>query len=259
MRTERIYPGAADYPPRWAARAQAFRESLGERARQIAYGRSERHRTWLFEPEGASKGLAIFVHGGYWMRFDPSFWSPLAAGMLQHGWTVAMPGYTLCPDVRIAGITAEIGQAIRHVSGLVPGPLRLAGHSAGGHLVTRMVCTNSPLGSLVPKVERVLSISGVHDLRPLMRTEMNKSLRIDLGEANAESPALLMPIEGVRLTCWVGADERPEFVRQNALLANVWTGLGAQTQAYEELGRHHFDVIEGLEHADSVLTAAWLE
>ena len=48
------------------------------------------------------------------------------------------------------------------------------------------------------------------------------------------------------LTCWVGSAERPEFVRQNALLANIWTGLGAQTCTIEEPGRHHFDVIDGL-------------
>ena len=44
----------------------------------------------------------------------------------------------------------------------------------------------------------------------------------------------------------VGAGERPEFIRQNALLANIWTGLGAQTCTVEEPGRHHFNVIDGL-------------
>jgi len=70
---------------------------------------------------------------------------------------------------------------------------------------------------------------------------------------------LLQPLEGARLTCWVGADERPEFVRQNALLANIWTGLGAETRVVEEPGRHHFDVIEGLTDPGSPLMRAWMD
>jgi len=31
------------------------------------------------------------------------------------------------------------------------------------------------------------------------------------------------------MTCWVGSAEVRNFIRQNALLANIWTGLGAQT------------------------------
>ena len=62
----------------------------------------------------------------------------------------------------------------------------------------------------------------------------------------AESPALQEPRNGVPVTCWVGAAERPEFRRQNALLANIWTGCGVATRAVEEPDRHHFDVIDGL-------------
>ena len=82
------------------------------------------------------------------------------------------------------------------------------------------------------------------------------SLRLDDAEASAESPALLTPVEGARLTCWVGAGERAEFIRQNALLANVWTGLGAATAIVEEADRHHFNVIDGLMQPDHPLTRA---
>ncbi|TIM18646.1 MAG: alpha/beta hydrolase, partial [Mesorhizobium sp.] len=90
------------------------------------------------------------------------------------------------------------------------------------------------------------SISGVHDLRPIMRTEMNAILAIDEAEALAESPALLRPMDGVRITCWAGGGERAEFLRQNALLANIWTGLGAATSTVVEPDRHHFSIVDGL-------------
>jgi acetyl esterase/lipase len=172
---------------------------------------------------------------------------------------VAVPGYTLCPGIRVSGITRQIGAALRRAAELVPGPIRLAGHSAGGHLVGRMLCADAPLPEDVARrIEHTVSISGVHDLRPLLRTRLNDALRLDHAEARAESPALATPREGARITCWVGADERPEFVRQSALLADVWAGLGARTRAVEQAGRHHFDVIDGLTDPEGPLTRALL-
>lgn len=59
----------------------------------------------------------------------------------------------------------------------------------------------------------------------MLSTAMNARLAIDEAEAMAESPALLRPMRNARITCWVGGNERSEFLRQNALLANIWTGL----------------------------------
>ncbi|MND02281.1 hypothetical protein D3C83_216030 [compost metagenome] len=61
------------------------------------------------------------------------------------------------------------------------------------------------------------------------------------------------------MTCWVGARERPEFLRQNALLANIWTGLGAGMAECVAEGRHHFDVIEDLANPESGLVDALLD
>jgi hypothetical protein len=110
-----------------------------------------------------------------------------------------------------------------------------------------MISATSPLSDPVrARIRHTLSISGVHDLRPMLKTAMNADLRIDAAEAQTESPALLEPWPDARVTCWVGSAERPEFIRQNALLANIWTGLGVRTRTIEEPGRHHFDVIDGL-------------
>ena len=211
----------------------------------------------LFRPDGDTKGLVVFVHGGYWKAFDKSSWSHLAAGPLARGWAVAMPGYTLCPDARIAQITMQVGRAIAEAARRVDGPIRLIGHSAGGHLVSRMGCVDAPVASEVQtRIQRVVSLSGLHDLRPLTRTTMNDTLRLDHAEARAESPALLDPLPSLDLVAWVGSDERPEFLRQNLLLATAWAGLAARVRAIEEPGRHHFDVIVGLEEPESPLTKA---
>lgn len=253
-------PDGESFPPRWRRDAAAFRTEVGSRARLgIPYGEAPAERLDLFLPEGAPVGLAVLVHGGYWQRFGRSDWSHLAAGGVARGWAVAVPGYTLCPGIRVGGITRQIAAAVGHAAALVDGPIRLAGHSAGGQLVSRMLCTDAALPeTIAARIEHTVSISGVHDLRPLLRTRLNDALRLDDDEARAESPALATPREGARITAWVGADERPEFVRQNALLANIWTGLGARTAAFEEQGRHHFDVIDGLTDPESPLLRALL-
>ncbi len=243
--------GAETYPPRWRERAAAFRKELeaaGRARLACPYGDGERAVYDLFLPEGTPGGLAVYVHGGYWKAFGRSEWSHLAAGALARGFAVAMPSYPLCPAVRIAEITRHVGQFLDAVAAEVSGPIRLSGHSAGGHLVTRMICTDSPLSeATAARIDRVLSISGVHDLRPLLKTQMNEILALDLAEARAESPALLEPQGDAALTCLVGGDELPEFRRQNTLLASAWRGLGLRTAAIEAPGRHHFDVIDALE------------
>jgi arylformamidase len=255
-------PGGDRWPAAWVQPAQAYRDALqadGRATLDIGYGEGARNRFDLFRPEGPPKGLVVFVHGGFWKALDKSFWSHLARGPVERGYAVAMPSYTLCPAVRIADITREIGAAVARAAAMVEGPLFLTGHSAGGHLVTRMISSTSPLPENVrARIGHTVSISGLHDLRPLMKAAMNAELRIDEAEALAESPALLEPMPDARVTCWVGSAERPEFVRQNALLANIWIGLGATTCVVEEPGRHHFDVIDGLADPDHQLTRSLL-
>lgn len=243
-------PGAASYIRNWPKRADRFRKRLVKAGRaelDIPYGSAPRNRMDLFRPKGEPAGLFVFIHGGYWMRFDKSFWSWLAEGPLARGYAVAMPSYTLCPDITISGITREIGEAIAHAAGMVEGPVILAGHSAGGHLAARMICNKSPLKqSVQARITHTMPISPVSDLRPLVCLKLNEVLGLTNVEAQKESPALLTPLPNAKVTCWVGAAERAEFVRQNALLANIWHGLGARIQCVEEADRHHFDVVNGL-------------
>ena len=247
-------PGGDAYPARWTKRAAGFRENAHAQV-DLPYGEGPRDVLDLFLPDGTPRGLAIFIHGGFWKAFDKSNWSHLAAGPLARGWAVVMPSYTLAPDARISEITAQVGCAIAHAADLTDGPIAVAGHSAGGHLATRMVCEDAPLpDSVAERINSVLSISGVHDLRPLQLHSMNEDLRLDPEEAIAESPVLNRARPGLSITAWVGARERPEFLRQSALLAEAW-----RAPLVVEPERHHFDVIEGLADPDHPMTHALLK
>ncbi|MGI3183558.1 alpha/beta hydrolase [Nioella aestuarii] len=253
-------PGGDSFPAIWEQRAHAFRDSWPHVETDIPYGGSARERLDLFRPEGLIKGLVVFVHGGYWMRMHKGLWSDLAAGPLAHGWAVAMPSYTLAPEARIAEITQQIGAAITMAAGMIDGPIRLSGHSAGGHLVTRMICAEGPLPSPVSdRIARVVSISGVHDLRPVRLHSMNETLGIDDGEAMSESSVLLEPLSGKSVICWTGALERPEFLRQSQCLTEAWQGKANMSPAVYEPNRHHFDVVDGLKDPAHPLTQALLD
>ena len=239
---------AQSFPPRWAAQAAAFRAervSAGRAELDVPYGRSERQRYDLFLPESAPSGVMVFVHGGYWLRFDKSSWSHLAAGAVARGWAVAMPSYDLCPEVRIADITRQVCVAIAAVAAHVNGPMTLAGHSAGGHLVARMLAPDMLPEDVRARITHVVPISPLSDLRPLLRTSMNDAFAMDAAQAGAESP-IAQPAPEVPVTVLVGAHERPAFLDQAGWLGAAW---GCETILAPE--RHHFDVIDCLADAES--------
>ena len=246
--------GAADYPPRWQAEAAAFRNGLGARARMdLPYGRQERQRFDLFLPEGAVRGLMVFVHGGYWLAFGRGDWSHLAAGALARGWACAMPSYTLAPAARISAITDEVAQAVDVAASMVAGPVVVTGHSAGGHLAARMACVDTGVVT-EGRVRRVVPISPLADLEPLMATSMNRDLCIDAAEAAAESPARLPLRRDCAAHVWVGGQERPAFLWQARVLSEAWACRWTVAP-----GRHHFDVIDDLADPGSALLAACLD
>lgn len=243
-------PDAAAYPDRWADAAAEWRSleaALGRARLNLPYGTGDRQRFDLFYPAGRPAGLAVFVHGGYWRRFGRKDWSHLAAGCTARGWACAVPSYRLAPAARIAQITTDIAAAVTAAAAQVAGPIALAGHSAGGHLVARMAMAHGPLASdVAARVACVVPVSPLGDLRPLLQTSMNADLRLDAAEAEAESPIFGTPRTGIAVTVWVGAAERPAFLDQARWLGDAW-GVPVR----QALGRHHFDVIDALCDPDS--------
>jgi len=253
--------GAEHYADRWSAAAAEFRASAkarGELQADLGYGDRPRNRLDLFQ-SATPVGLVVFVHGGYWLRLDKSFWSHLARGPLTSGWAVAIPSYTLAPEARITQITQEIRAAIEFAATRIDGPIRLIGHSAGGHLVSRMVCDDSSLSpATLKRVDKIVSVSGVHDLCPLTVTTMNETLGLTQEEAVSESPALHRALPDIDVTFWVGASERPEFLRQTRLITEKWQRQLASVSDHYAPEQHHFSVIEDLGLPGSPLLAELL-
>nr|WP_318527547.1 alpha/beta hydrolase [Defluviimonas sp. WL0002] len=233
----------------------AFRAACGDRARLgLTYGDAPAEWFDLFLPEGEPQGLAVFIHGGFWRAFGPRDFSHLASGAVDRGWACALPGYTLAPEARISQITRQMARALPRIADQVAGPIVLTGHSAGGHLAARLGNIGAPLDpDITARLRRIVPISPLSVLSPLIETGMNADLRLDRAEARSESPALLPRRPGVKAHVWVGGAERPAFLDQARRLGNAWT-----CPVTIDPGRHHFDVIEGLESPETPLMRALL-
>jgi len=243
-------PNGSEYPTQWRSDADVFRQMmsvLGRARLGVMYGHGTREVVDVFLPDGMPKGVLVFVHGGYWRMFEGSLWSHFAQGALDSGWVVAIPTYDLCPRVRIPDITRQVAQAVSVIAREYDGPIRLTGHSAGGHLVSRMLAPDVLPGDVLARVDACVPISPVSDLRPLLKTLMNQDFKLDDTSAADESP-VLQPKPSVPVSVWVGGDERPVFLDQAQWLADAW-----DCPCVVDAGTHHFDVIDGLLDADSPL------
>lgn len=258
----RAHVGDADeILPGWEQSAEAFRTFMlasGRCKEDIAYGETPRNRYDLFLPVEEPKGTIVYIHGGYWRSLNKSFFSHMSKGPLDLGWSVAIPSYTLAPEAPISQITREVALAITEIAKTTEGPIRIIGHSAGGHLVARMHCADRLLDNDVyERIENTVAVSGVFELDPLLKTKMNEDLRLDEKEVQNESPAKLMPRENALITCLVGGGELPEFLRQNDLLI-PWREEGAKVKTVVDQGKHHFNVIEPLAEKNSLITMVLL-
>jgi len=238
----------AAYVGGWAARSDELRARVPHQA-DLAYGDGLRE-VLDFVPCGRPGAPTFaFFHGGYWQALDRAAVSHCAAGLLARGVAVACPSYDLCPSVPLATIAAQAEAAARALHARLGRPMVASGHSAGGHLAARMGCADQA----VPRLRRVVPISPLAELAPLMETEMQDKLVLDAAECAAESPALLARAAGVEAHVWVGGQERPAFLWQARVLSEEW-GCPWTVDA----GRHHFDVVEGLAEAGSGLVEACL-
>ena len=264
---ERGYNNRAAVPdhPRWLAlypQASAQARAALSPQLDIRYGSGPKETLDLFLPRGRARGTFVFLHGGYWRAFDKSDFSFVATPFVAAGLAVAVVNYDLCPDVSIAAIVDECRRAVRWIvregaAHDAPGPIVVAGHSAGGHLTAMLFATDwATIGVAEHPVAAGLSLSGVHDLAPIVLSSYNADLKLDDAEAARQSPVLLAPRTRAPLVLAAGADETSEFVRQTRILWDAWPQNRPAGAAAPMLipGRNHFNVVVDFADAASELT-----
>ena len=106
-------------------------------------------------------------------------------------------------------------------------------------------------------VRNALSISGVHDLRPLQHAPfIADALRLTDAQALRLSPALWPAPKRGQLYTVAGSVESEEFIRQNALMGDAW---GSTVVPVCEVlpGLDHFSVVDALADPDAPPASRW--
>jgi len=218
----------------------------------IPYAAGERTAFDLYPAADAQAPCLVFVHGGYWQRNARADFACFAEGMNAAGWSVAMPGYTLAPEARLAGIVAEIGAALdwlaEHGAARgIGGPIVLAGWSAGAQLAALH------LGH--PAVTAVLAISGVYDLAPIRQTSLNAKLSLTDVEIETLSP-LRLPVVAKPLCIAYGSRELPALIHDARNLHALRAAAHAPGPLLPVPEAEHFSVLNALRRPDGILVRA---
>ena len=254
-------PEFAQILQKWQSDAADYR-STAPCQLDLAYGGHERQKVDLFgtlekRDEAKDKPMFVFIHGGYWRALGRETFSHMAKGLNESGFPVLVPSYQLAPQASIRDIILDLNLLCAWSWRRYGRKMVIAGHSAGGHLAAAMLATDWSEYDLPDDIVTAgLGISGLYDLRPLIKTKLNESLQLDDADARNASPLQWPTPQGKKFQAWVGGDESEEFIRQSDTIAACWQGGGARAQSVHVPNKNHFTVIDQLLDGNSDMVKA---
>ena len=255
--TVKDYPQIFERWQRGAERARAQTDCYLD----VPYGAAESETVDIFRARGPSKGLIMFIHGGYWRMLDKRDFSFVAPALAEAGVTVAIPNYALCPKVQVRDIVMQMVQAGAWLYrnggnfGAPYGRVHVVGHSAGGHLAAMLLaCLWPDYSRDLPKkvVQGALSVSGVYDLTEIVKVpSVNCDVKLSERSAVPVSPAFMPPATDAPLYTAVGSLENEGFHIQNGIIAKRWKRVHRGDIPCP--GDNHFTVLDGLTRPGSAM------
>jgi arylformamidase len=241
----------ADSPALIAARneAAARYRAAHANALDIPYGPRDRTKIDLYPAENSAAPCLVFIHGGYWQRNSRELFAHLAEGVGSHGWSVAIPSYSLAPEATLTEIAQEISLALDWLAANGPaygvaGPVLLSGWSAGAHL-TALALGHSAVAA-------GLAVSGVYDLAPIRDTALNIALKLTYTEIETLSP-LRRPMVAKPLAIAYGSAELPALVWDSKHLYEARQAAHAPGDLVAIDGANHFSILDELRRPDGAL------
>lgn len=230
------------------------------------YGEGPRQVADLFPAIQPGGPVVLFFHGGFWRSLSKDHVGHLAAPLVERGASVVLPDYDLCPTITLQGVVAQARQALlwtrQQAQRLNADPDRIyiAGNSAGAHLAAMLMTENWARHGL-PRapIAGAILVTGIYDLRPIPRIQVNEDVRLSPDDVPRLSPQFLPLHCRVPAIVAVGAAEPPLWIEQSRRFAAKLSATGADVRLMEMPGLHHFSITHSLSDATAPLTRAILD
>jgi len=242
-------PDFAKYIERWKSLSRQTEKEFPV-VKDIAYGTSAREHLDIYPSPQPSARTLIFIHGGYWHKFDKADFQFVAKAFRGDNVTTVIINYPLAPVVSIDEILQSCRGAIQWLYSNLsayngdPGQLYVAGHSAGGQLAAMLMATPwNGFNVSGDVIKGVCAISGLFNLEPIRLSDLNQVLNMDSATALRNSPVQLLPATQCPLALVVGAEETDEFLDQSRELYTCWKKTNPVEMMKAE-GLNHFSIVE---------------
>jgi arylformamidase len=253
---------------RYAARSAAARQRLPG-VYDLRYGtRSQQtfdlHRAAL--SPSAPPPLVLFLHGGYWRALDKRDHSFVAPLFVEAGVPLANINYDLCPSITLDEIVDEIREAVLYCAhhaadfGAAARRLCLVGHSAGAHLVARMLAQDwAAAGLPADTITGVVALSGIYEPEVVLRLAVNAEIGLTAAMAARHDGLRQPPQCQVPVLIAVGGAEPAGWIGQSRAYHDVCVAAGLDVHWMCVEGANHFTLLEDAMTVGTPLAAAILQ
>lgn len=224
------------------------------------FGEHPRQTIEILKADGdrPGKGLAVFIHGGFWRAFVREQTRFMAQPFLRRGWDCALTEYRLMPEFRLADLVADTAAALSRLAafaetGKLAPTWLVAGHSAGAHLALHGMEAARASG-LAPASAGLFLLSGVFDIFPVSETSIGDELQMDRAEVARWSIYDSGDRGGLPAVFALGGEETEDFKRQTYIGAQM-LGLGRDENVFLVDGANHMTLLTRLATDDALFDA----
>ncbi|XP_013183472.1 kynurenine formamidase [Amyelois transitella] len=209
--------------------------------------------------------ILVYVHGGYWQELSREISRYPALPLYRSRVKTIVVGYDLCPVATLPEIVNQIQNAARFVfeyaEKMGSRGVYFAGHSAGAHLVAKLLASadflDSALGS--SRLQGAFLISGIYDLREVIHTSVNNAVQLPTEWARPLSPQFdcFKHLQGRRIRLYILAaqNDSPAFKKQSREFFELLQNTCLIQHMYLEIkdDMDHFDIVECFANQDNFL------
>jgi arylformamidase len=252
----------SDYAPlgfqitkRYSSRSDQTRLRLGPPQRE-SYGPSEVEKLDIYRAKQPNAPVFVFIHGGAWlggMAKDYGFPAEVFVNAGAH--YVALDFISIKTangDLRVMAdqVRRAVAWVYKNAASFGGDPARLyvGGHSSGGHLcgVTLVTDWSKDFGLPGDVIKGGLCMSGMYDMKPVRLSARRTYVKFD--DDMEDKMSSLRQLDQLRAPIVVtyGANETPEFQRQNRDFAAAVKAAGKQVELIGAPDYNHFEMCESL-------------